>query len=249
MLSLHMLCTPVMFTYPFYTMISLCFCITLSSNHTQTLSGLTLEQGQTESFRTAVFRTVGVAVGVPRTDVSGTVDAATANARRLLADIDMVYNLGILTNLSSTQTISKLKSNVDSGVFLENLKLFSGLNITKMANTRFNDETPTSSPTMAPTVLILPDAQPGTNISNSFLQLSYMLHHAFWSFLLLPLHLLVALHYMKLYSFLTDSHSLFHTHIHKHFLIIQETKIREKLTRSSSASLSVWLHSLSSSQS
>lgn len=146
------------------------YCITLSSNHTQTLSGLTLEQAQTESFTKAVFRTVGVAVGVPRTDVSGTVDAATANARRLLANIDMVYNLGILTNLSSTQTITKLKSNVDSGEFLTNLRSFSGLNLTGMANTRFDDETPTSSPTMAPTVLILPDAQPGTNLPNSFLQ-------------------------------------------------------------------------------
>ena len=114
-----------------------------------------------------MFKTVGVAVGVPKSDVSGTVDATTANARRLLADIDMVYNLGILTNLSSTQTINKLQSNVDSGAFLKNLREFSGLNIS-MANTRFNDQTPTANPTMAPTVLILPDAQPGTNLFNSF---------------------------------------------------------------------------------
>ena len=145
-----------------------------------------------------MFRTVGVAVGVPKGDVSGTVDATTANARRLLADIDMVYNLGILTNLSSTQTINKLQTNVDSGAFLRNLREFSGINITRMANTRFNDETPTSSPTMAPTVLILPDAQPGTNLTYSFLQPQNVFHHVFLSFLLLlPLPPLLALRGIK----------------------------------------------------
>ena len=130
-------------------------------HYTQTLSGLTQEQASTDSFSNAVLKSVAVAVGVSSNDVSGTVDAAAA--RRLLADVNMIYNLGIFTNLTSSQTIDKLQSAVDSGAFLRSLRSFSGIDITSLANTRFNDETPTGAPTAIPTVLIVPEAQQGTD--------------------------------------------------------------------------------------
>jgi hypothetical protein len=129
--------------------------------YTQTLTGLTLDEASETNFSEAVFRSVSVAVGVAKDDVSGNVSAD----RELVvgadgaetSNINTVYDLGVVTNLTSPQSISKLQAAVDSGAFLKSLRSFSGLNITSMTNTRFNDETPTGSPSVAPTTIA--DAQ------------------------------------------------------------------------------------------
>lgn len=124
------------------------------------MTGLALNDTVGSAFSDAVHRSVSVAVGVAKDQVSGKVTATPGEDGAELLNINTVYNLLITTNLTSTQSISKLQAAVDSGAFLKSLRSFSGLNITSMTNTRFNDETPgppTLEPTVAPTTIA--DAQ------------------------------------------------------------------------------------------
>lgn len=135
------------------------------------MTGLTKEEADQTNFSEAVFRSVSVAVGVAKDDVSGIVrserELGVGGAET--SNINTVYDLGVFTNLTSPQSISKLQAAVDSGAFLKSLRSFSGLNITSMTNTRFDDETPTGSPTVAPTTIA--DAQAANRGANTFIRI------------------------------------------------------------------------------
>ena len=132
----------------------------------QTLVGISWAEALTDSFSTAVLKSVSAAVGVSDSAVSGTVGAASS--RRLLAEINMVYNLGIFTNLSSSQTIAKIQSSVESGAFLTSLRTYSGINITGLASVMVFDTSLAGVPTTAPTLFINASLKKSTPSEESY---------------------------------------------------------------------------------
>ena len=126
--------------------------------HMQTLIGISWAEALTDSFSSAVLKSVSDAVGVSDSAVSGTVVAvrasASTKAHKLLADINMNYNLSIFTNLSSIQTVNKLQTSFDNGAFLTSLRTFSGINITALASVMVQDASLIKIPTTAPTPFI-----------------------------------------------------------------------------------------------
>jgi hypothetical protein len=116
---------------------------------------------------------VSEAVGVPTSAVSGTIGAGNVKVRRLLADINMVYDLGIITNLNTSETISKIESSVDSGAFLTSLRTHSGINITALASGVVTDPPLKTVPSAEPTVFIKAAVQKSKNIH---VRLSYYTH-------------------------------------------------------------------------
>ena len=124
----------------------------------QTLIGISWAEALTDSFSSAVLKSVSDAVGVSDSAVSGTIGAArassSAKARKLVSDINMNYNLSIFTNLSSIQTVNKLQTSFDNGAFLTSLRTFSGINITSLASVMVQDASLNKVPTTAPTPFI-----------------------------------------------------------------------------------------------
>jgi hypothetical protein len=122
-----------------------------------------LEEALTDNFTTAVLKSVSEAVGVPTSAVSGTIGAGSDNVRRLLDDINIVYDLGIITNLNTSETISKIESSVDSGAFLTSLRTHSGINITALASGVVTDPPSKKEPSSEPTVYIKASVQKSKN--------------------------------------------------------------------------------------
>ena len=118
----------------------------------QTLIGISWVEALTDSFSSAVLKSVSDAVGVSDSAVSGTI--GVASGRKLLADINMNYNLSIFTNQSSIQTVNKLQTSFDNGAFLTSLRTFSGINITALASVMVQDSSLNKVPTVAPTPFI-----------------------------------------------------------------------------------------------
>jgi hypothetical protein len=139
----------------------------------QTLGGISLAEALTDNFTIAVLKSVSEAVGVPTSAVSGTIGAGNVNLRRLLADINMVYDLGIITNLNTSETISKIESSVDSGAFLTSLRTHSGINITALASGVVTDPPLKTVPSAEPTPFIKAAVQKSKNIH---VLLSYYRH-------------------------------------------------------------------------
>ena len=110
-----------------------------------------------------MLKSVSEAVGVPTSAVSGTIGAGTGSLRRLLADINMVYDLGIITNLNTSETISKIESSVDSGAFLTSLRTHSGINITALASGVVTDPPLKTVPSAEPTPFIKASVQKSKN--------------------------------------------------------------------------------------
>ena len=69
--------------------------------------------------------------------------------------------------MTQSAVISRLRTAFDDGAFLTSLKSFSGLNITSASQAAILDVTPTSSPTVTPSVVIFPQAAKSTGYSKA----------------------------------------------------------------------------------
>ena len=69
--------------------------------------------------------------------------------------------------MTQSAVISRLRTAFDNGAFLTSLKSFSGSNITSASQATILDVTPTSSPTVTPSAVILPQAAKSTGYSKA----------------------------------------------------------------------------------
>ena len=109
------------------------------------ITGLTLAEASTPSFKRAVIESVSEVLGLAPGAVTGNV--VIGNRRSLLSSVSMMFAVSIVSDMTNMAIIRQLHQAMSSGAFLVSLNTKSASPITSVTSISISDATPTSAPT------------------------------------------------------------------------------------------------------
>ena len=111
------------------------------------ITGVTQAEASTASFSKAVIESVSEVLGLSPGAVTG--DVVIGNRRSLLSSISILYNVRVISEMSSSTVIRQLQRAMSSGAFLSLLISKTNLPITSLSTISIIDATPTRTPIVA----------------------------------------------------------------------------------------------------